>query len=563
MVFHGLGRQGVTFNLSIPRNGGTPLPLAAQVGDIIFLLGANGTGKSSLMHRFYCEHHANARRLTAHRQTWFQPNERIGPLERLKTEDDIRNADRNPNARWTEKFPAARASIAMYDLVDSENLRARAITEAVDRDDFDRARELRAKDAPIKVINDLLWLSNIPVTIAIEENAQVVASKNGGASYSIAELSDGERNALLIVANVLTAKPGSLLLIDEPERHLHRSIISPLLTLLFAKRPDCAFVVSTHDVMLPLDNPGAQTLLIRGCTYNGSSVTAYEADLVSSASEIDDDLKRDILGARRRILFVEGTATSLDKPLYTLLFPDVSIIAKGSCREVERAVSSIRGAHDLHWLDAFGLVDNDRRPDAEIERLREGGIYTTAVFSVEGLYYHPDIQRRVAERHANTTGDNPDQQIEQAAAAAIASIALHAQRLSERVANKRAREAFLAHIPNRDQMSAKEPLTISIDIPEIVRDELAQLEFALETRNLATLVARYPVRETPALDEIARKLGFQGRSQYESAVRKLLMDESDALAFVRSLFGTLGTDIATGTRNSETSVADMPSGMVV
>ena len=43
--------------------------------------------------------------------------------------------------------------------------------------------------------------------------------------YGAAELSDGERNALLISAEILTAKDGTLLIIDEPERHLHRSII--------------------------------------------------------------------------------------------------------------------------------------------------------------------------------------------------------------------------------------------------------------------------------------------------------------------------------------------------
>ena len=84
-----------------------------------------------------------------------------------------------------------------------------------------------------------------------------MASKSGSKPYSIAQLSDGERNALLIATNVLTVKDGTLVLIDEPERHLHRSIISPLLTHLFAQRPECAFIVSTHDVMLPLDNPAS------------------------------------------------------------------------------------------------------------------------------------------------------------------------------------------------------------------------------------------------------------------------------------------------------------------
>ncbi len=388
------------------------------------------------MHRFYNANESTAHRITAHRQTWFESNAiTLSPHQRRQTENQIRGQDRGAQARWREYDPSARASMAIYDLVDAENVRARGIAGAIDSNNFDLAKELRKKDAPIKIINELLKLSSIPVTIAIHENAQIVASKNGSPPYRIAELSDGERNAILIAASVLTAK-GTLLLIDEPERHLHRAIISPLLAELFVRRPDCPFVVSTHDLMLPLDNPTARTLLIRGCTYNGLAVIAWDADIVSTASGIDDDVKRDILGARRNILFVEGMGRSLDKTLYSLVFPDVSVVAKGSCRDVERAVFSIRDAGELHWLHAFGLVDNDCRPQSEVDRLREGGVYATAVYSVEGVYYHPEVQRRVAERHASSTGDDFNKRIADANVAAIAAIALHVQRLSERVAEK-------------------------------------------------------------------------------------------------------------------------------
>jgi len=46
------------------------------------------------------------------------------------------------------------------------------------------------------------------------------------------------------------------------------------------------------------------------------------------------------------------------------------------------------------------------------------------------------------------------------------------------------------------------------------------------------------------LTEVARKLGFQNREQYENAVRKLLMDDPTALAFVKSQFGALDAEIA-------------------
>ncbi|MCA1458075.1 ATP-binding protein [Bradyrhizobium sp. BRP22] len=553
----------MTFNLSIPRGNGIALDLAIKAGEVMLMLGANGTGKSSLMHRFYSTHIHIARRISAHRQTWFESNAiTLSPFARNQTETNIRSVDSDPRARWMEYDSASRASMAIYDLVDAENVQARKIAGAAYGDDLARVKKLAKEDPPIKIVNELLRLSNIPVTITVQENSNIMASKNGSAPYSIAELSDGERNAILIAANVLTAKQGSLLLIDEPERHLHRSIISPLLTLLFAKRPDCAFVVSTHDLMLPLDNPSARTLLVRGCTYDGSTVTAWDADVLSPDLGIDDDLKRDILGARRRILFVEGDAErSLDKPLYSLVFPEVSVIAKASCRDVERAVFSIRDADGFHWLDAFGLVDNDSRAQSELDRLKGGGVYSTAAFSVEGVYYHPEIQRRVAERHAATTGDDFNKCFADATSAAITAITPHVKRLSERIAEKRVREEFFAHIPNKAQIAAAESVSISIDVPKIVEAERQRLQNALDAGDLTTVISRYPVRETPALKEIALKLGLQSRDQYEGAVRRLLMDDPNALIFVRSLFGTLAADIAADTTNAETHMTST-SGIV-
>ena len=508
------------FDLTIPQPNGTSLDVTLNVGERLFVLGANGTGKSSLMHQFYGPHQGTARRISAHRQMWFNSNAiTLSPEQKRNTETNIQNTDAGSQARWKDDYSAQRASIAIYDLIDAENVRARGIAGAVDDSDIDLAKVLAGKAAPIKIINELLRLSNIPIEISVQRNEQIVASKSGSSPYSIAELSDGERSALLIAANVLTVVDGTLILIDEPERHLHRSIISPLLTLLFDRRSDCAFIISTHDVMLPLDNRGARTLLIRSCTCTDSSFTAWDADLVAPNAEIDDELKKDILGARRKLLFIEGTDQSLDKPLYSLVFPNVSVVAKSGCRDVEQAVSGIRGADDMHWVHAFGIVDNDRRTASDIDRLKAKGIYALSVFSVESIYYHPDIQRRVAERHAVTTGDDANTRLASARKAAVAAIAPHAQRLSERSAEKAIREEIVRNCPKREDIAAATPVNISIDVAAAVAAERGHLQDAIDADDLAALIGMYPVRETPALTEIALKLGFQHRQQSEGAVQ--------------------------------------------
>jgi hypothetical protein len=295
--------------------------------------------------------------------------------------------------------------------------------------------------------------------------------------------------------------------------------------------------------MLPLDNPKSRTLLLRNCTYDGNSVSAWDADLLPPEAQIDDDMKRDILGGRRKLLFIEGTDQSLDKPLYSLIFPDVSIIAKSGCRDVENAVYGIRGASELHWLYAFGIVDNDRRTPANIDKLKANGIYALPVFSVESIYYHPEVQQRVAERHSTVTGEDAHTRLANAKNAALEAIKPHVQRLSRRAVEKAIREDILQRLPGQPEIASGTPINISIDVAAVVGAESARLQERIDAGNLSEIITRYSVRETSALAAIANRLGFQSREQYAGAVRKLLMDDDEALTFVRSLFGTLKTDI--------------------
>ena len=529
---------------SIPLANSSTVEIAIEVGQSIFLVGANGTGKSSLMYHFYNAHRESARRITAHRQTWFESNAiSLSAQQKLQAEEWIKNSDTQPQARWKDEHSSQRTSIAIYDLLDADSVRSRKIASAVDKNLIEEAKELSNLPSPLNSINDLLRLSNIPIEVSVHENQQILATRRGSQPYSIAELSDGERNALLITANVLTAPANTLLLIDEPDRHLHRSIIAPLLTSLFSQRHDCAFIVSTHDVTLPADNPLAKTILVRGCTYSEESI-AWDIDLLKDAQGVDELIQKDILGSRRRILFVEGDHTSLDAPLYALIFPEVSVIPKKSCRDVIHAVTGLRSASSLVWISAFGLIDNDRRPISDLDRLRDQGIFALPVYSVESIYYDPRVQEQVVKRHSSIVGSNPDTLLCDAADAAIAALRPHASRLAERAVERSLRDTLEKNMPTRKEIAARKIISVNIDVGSEIDVELTAVNGFLDQRDLPSLIARYPVRETPALEEISRCLGFQGRSQYEAAVRKLLMDNEAALAMVRGLFGSLFDELA-------------------
>ncbi len=515
-----------------------------NLGEILFILGANGTGKSSLISQLFKTHYQHAKRISAHRQTWFTSNTLdMTPKSRDSLEKNIKSRDQQTRSRYREDYAAERASVAIYDLIDSDTMMEREIASLVRANEMEGARNKARNPSPIQVINELMHLSNIPIEIKLEERQKIMAYHSNGASYSIAELSDGERAAFLIAAAVLTAKPETLLLIDEPERHLHRSIISPLLTLLFEKRKDCAFIVSTHEVMLPIDNPSASTLLLRSCEYVNSEANSWNADTLAPNAQIDDELKRDILGSRRKMIFVEGTPTSLDAPLYSLLFPGISIIPRETCRDVEHAVKSLKSVENVHWVKVWGIVDNDGRSANDINHLKKHNIHTLSLYSVEALYYHPEIIKRIARRQTEVTGGDPQKLYERALASAVAAIRENKNHLLNRRVESLVKRKIFESRPSKDDICHKPKIKIEVDIASIRTTEEKALLHLISQNDLKKLLQSYPIRESGALDKIAKAIGLNHASKYQEAVRKLLKEEESATEFLRNLFGELLTEI--------------------
>ena len=528
------------FQFNIPSVSGDPIVFSLGVGDVLYLLGANGAGKSSLVSRLFGQYQRNAKRISAHRQTWFESNTLdITPRSRQELENNFRSQDTQLHARYREWNPAGRASMAIFDLIDADTMQERKIAGLVRAGNIEAAQKEAQNPSPIQVINELMRLSNLPIEIGVEEGQKIVARKNGGNGYSVAELSDGERNAFLIAAAVLTAKSGTLILIDEPERHLHRSIISPLLKLLFDRRNDCTFIVSTHEVMLPLDTPKACTLLLRSCEYDGQSVRAWTADLLAPGVAIDDDLKGDILGSRRKMVFVEGTTQSLDAPLYSLLFPQVSIVPKETCRDVEHAVRGLRGASDIHWVSAWGIIDNDQRSAEDVARLKAAGIWALSHYSVESLYYHPKVIARVAERQAGVTGGDAIRLAQTATTNAIAAAKAQRDHIVLSAVLGSARNKVLEGLPNYKYIKANTALTIDVDLATLRAAEEMRFDALISAADWDGLLTRYPLRESSAFDRVADGLKIKDRATYQGAVLKLLQDDAAAVGDLRSLLGDL------------------------
>ena len=303
-------------------------------------------------------------------------------------------------------------------------------------------------------------------------------------------------------------------------------------------------MISTHDADLALESRESRVLLLRSCAFDGQVPRAWEADELAAGAPPDDGLKRDLLGSRRRILFVEGTESSIDKPLYSLVFPMVSVVPKGSCAEVDQAVAGSRAAEALHWLRAYGIVDGDGLDADRIADRRERGVYALPFYSAEAIYFHPTVIARVASRQSLVHGaGDKDALVSAATAAGVAAIRDHTGRLSDKAAKKAVRRAVLEQIPNDDELLAGDDLRIENHAETIRAARKSELDAAVVRNDWEEVLRLCPVRESNALDQISTVLLFAKRAHYLAAVRHLLREDADALRDVRALFGDLPAEI--------------------
>ena len=549
------GNLPSSMNWDVPRISGEPLPISLQSGDHIFVVGPNGSGKSALIQHLVTGHPGrNIRRISAHRQTWLDSGSlNLTPLGRRQFEEQSTDRERNYEARWRDYNSQQKQSAVLFDLVAKENTRARSIANLVDAKQPDEATKLAAKSTSAFVqINDLLALGTLLIALENSKDEEILAKhRDFNDSYSIAHMSDGERNAAIIGAHVLTVEADTVLLIDEPERHLHRSIIVPFLAALFAKREDCTFIVSTHELALPAANPAAGVLMVRSCEWEGDRAKAWDIDLLKPNAQLPEELRLAILGARRKVLFFEGTATSLDLPIYNALFPDISVAASGTSTDVQRAVEGMRGSQDLHHVEAYGLIDSDGRSQEVVDTFSERGVFALDVYSVESLYYCSDSLDAVARWQAQSLGRDSDTMRDSALHAALK--ALGENGLAERMAARRCehlvRDQIASQLPDWETIRDQVLSAFQISLKSPFQDELARFRGLLEAKAFDQLVARYPLRDSRVFSEIARALEFSKRDLYEQTLIARIQSDAVLAEKLRDRIGPLS--LALGVQSTE------------
>lgn len=214
------------------------------------------------------------------------------------------------------------------------------------------------------------------------------AELGNGSRHSVNDLSSGERAMLsLLFYARRVATQGGVLLIDEPEQHLHPTLVAPLMASMVGLAPEAQIFVVTHAAgamaaanqsgIVVLEQPtGSEMSQLRMAESRGSFNALDELGI--SASEL--------LGVDG-VVIVEGPE---DEKFLSTVFPLLAgrlrIVQAGGVKQALKYCDTLANLETgLDWLC---VVDRDLRPAAEVEELqsRYPGLFVWSGRDFESLF---------------------------------------------------------------------------------------------------------------------------------------------------------------------------------
>lgn len=373
-----------------------------------------------------------------------------------------------------------------------------------------------------------IWEKVLPHRELVVLSSNLKTKTPDGEEYSASEMSDGERVTFYLIAQALLAKPDTLLIFDEPELHINRSILAKLWDEIESARPDCCFLYITHDVEFASSRHAATKYALRA--FRRSPHDAWDIEPVPDESPLPDDVVATIIGSRSPVLFVEGDGGSLDAALYRRVYGGFTIVPVGSCDQVIQAVATFAARPELHRVGCAGLVDADGRTEQEAAFLETKGVYRLPVSEVENLLLLPGVFLALA---AGLKFSPQDAQAKLAtlrnyvfsqAAQEIDGVCL---RYAKRRVDAEMKKVGLSGTSINDLDKGYREATAHVNPVEIFNEAKTSFGAAIAENNYEKVLLIYDNKGL--LSEAAKQLGFNQKALEEFVGRTLRSDDSSVL----------------------------------
>jgi hypothetical protein len=385
--------------ITLPPKKGNPNTNPEVDFDQLVLIGANGSGKTRFGSHIEEKYLINVHRISAQKSLSF-PAE-VSPKSRERATNEFlygyhydsgtATAQQQLNVKTSYRWGS---KISTFLLNDYDKLLVLLHTE-----EYEESLSFKEGHTPKPTtkldIVQRIWESVLPHRKLLKKAGVIETYPTGqvGNNYNATEMSDGERVIFYLIGEVVCAPENSIIIIDEPEMHIHKSLVKNLFDLIENERQDCSFIYLTHDIDFAFSRQNAVKIWAK--SYEGSNVWDYE--LLEDESPIPEQLYLEILGSRKPVIFLEGDNSSIDYELYEQVYFEYTLKPLGSCEKVIHSVKSFNEQNGFHHIESFGIIDRDRRIEDDVIRLNAKSIWVLDVAESENLLLLEEVVKSVAK----------------------------------------------------------------------------------------------------------------------------------------------------------------------
>lgn len=365
-------------------------------GDVpIVILGPNGSGKTQLAQKIASSNQVSP--ISAQRRTWVNDNLPV------QEETQLQRETINQINQWRQNSwqPTSEIDHILSRLIqDHTNTLTKRNEEAIES-----GQKLNPVTDTKLILLQILWNRLFPKRKleigGFFPKAKRLDMPPATPSYQLKQMSDGERTILYMAARILMADQ-PVILVDEPELHMHSRLAVQFWDEAEKLRPDCRFIYITHDLNFTLSRRGATILIARA---NDQAMEVILSDGLPSS------VAAEVLGAAtlpfyaKRIFLFEGeSGKGFASEFFSAWFEDneTFIIPCGNRDSVCAAVSGLK-AVGIVAADIIGLVDRDFYSDAVLGALTEG-VVVLPLHEIESVLCDQKVVAIIAEH----SGKDPE-----------------------------------------------------------------------------------------------------------------------------------------------------------
>lgn len=372
-----------------PRSGAAPLTLDTEPLRHIVVIGANGAGKTRFADRLAADLGPAAFRLSALKALYTtQPSKPLpGSIGDLYSKATSGTSMLRPDL--VTEFDRLLALLINEEILSLLSHKFSGPSETSHKDSATRLE---------RVISE--WQRVFPDNKILVDNGRMLFNRaaqpgeEAGDNYAASRLSDGEKTVLYYLGAVTYAPRGGVIIVDSPAMFLHPSSTASLWNSIETLRPDCTFIYLTHDLQFASTRGQGCTVWVKSCDPARGT---WDYDFLTSTDGISDEVYLAIIGARKPVLFIEGDGVhSIDARLYPLIFNDYTVKSLGGCDRVIEATRTFNSLRSFHNLNAFGIVDRDRRDEGEVAYLHRKQVFVPDVAEIENIFMLEGVIRTMA-----------------------------------------------------------------------------------------------------------------------------------------------------------------------